>query len=570
MLKAFFEIVRDDGGRRINNTNVNEVGRLAERPEAELTQNYKAFKTNDLNIYRDKGFVYEHCGNHSVIYVSFKPVGDNSYRETVKQFKLAISKAFEENRHVLGAITEEEDKAKFLRYLDTKNHDGLTVPEAQTGLTFLARVLNYYYGKKPIVLFDDYDAPVLNGIYNSHKEIVKTVEFIRVLYSYLLIENRNVDRCVISASNVKLAKILSVYTNYDRYYPMYPNEFEYFPFLSDSNISQFFGLTSTELNEFKVDTDQIENWYGGFTVSGQNVKLFNLFSVVQYLKNGSFGSFWVEADGVKHLKEIFLNPQIQRSVDKLLSGGEIILNDSLKLNTDYVLSLQRLFKKPLGHKLVADNVDYANIFIHFLTDNGYFTTTTDGDDIKLRIPNREIADYFAENLHTVTFYVDTFRYDYVNVEQFAETLRSLDAGDPSTFEDLTKSLAELYRKSDVIVPKNDFEFYSPLYVFAKTFGKWKSVEGESHAIGPRGLDVLLIREDGTAIVLQTKYKLGSAVDGLKDIFNNGHYKTIKTNYEEIVIKDKIYIGLHLSEDRKVSVSYLINSMDVNKAHHLSS
>uniref|UniRef100_A0A1B6CSL7 AAA-ATPase-like domain-containing protein n=1 Tax=Clastoptera arizonana TaxID=38151 RepID=A0A1B6CSL7_9HEMI len=551
MMRTFLQMAVDSEGEPISNV-IEENGEQIEKEDSELSENYKLFKNQQ--IYQNKAFYYQHCANHTVVHVSFKCSG--KLHDFVDCFKKVISNSFAQHKYIVDKL-DEEDKTRFNHLLEGRD---VTIAGLQCALTFLARVLNQHYRKKPIVLIDDFDTPIIESIYKSHKEIEKLIEFIRLVYSHFLIENRNIQRCLISANNVKIAKLLAVYVNHDRYNPLFPNEFEFFPFLSNSTFTQYYGLTENEVRALlknaglKEKRKAVKYWYA-YKLTGKMIKLFNTWSILEFLKKGEIDSYWIESYGERHLKEIFLNEKIQGPMDLLVSGEEIELKD-IKLDIGYIMAMHRIFKKPLGHKLKKDNVDYGTYFLHFLMDNGYFNVELKDDDFLLRIPNKEVAHEFAENLHTVTFYVDKYNYDYSRIEDVVDTFKTIRVGNPQAIKDFEASVTAMYADRNVDLPKNDFQFYSALYVFVSTFGEFYRVLGESHCIGPRGLDLIVVRKEGTAIALQTRCGAGSELEALKQIMFDEQYCTIlKQRYGDVNITHTIHIGLHLGADRVASTTY---------------
>jgi hypothetical protein len=73
------------------------------------------------------------------------------------------------------------------------------------------------------------------------------------------------------------------------------------------------------------------------------------------------------------------------------------------------------------------------------------------------------------------------------------------------------------------------------------------------------LDILIIRSDGVAIIFEVKGFRESVDQALDQILINKYYRILSK--EEFIerVKQKTYIGLHLSANKSVCLSYPTNS-----------
>lgn len=566
MFKKFVEIVVDKNGEPITNLDNGTTGIFIEKSQEQLTKNYKLFKKHNLNIYQDRQFVYKHCGKHPVLFVSFKQIEGNHFEEILENSKIVLEKAFIQHKYLLKCkklwSIEKSEKQTFIEYLKSSEHENMNETHLILGFKFLSKILHQHFNKPVFVLIDDYDAPFFDAIFNFNSEIDKTVNFITNLISQLINKNPDVERCLIN-SRLQFSK--SKFTNV-----------ESFPFLNNHNFVEFYGLTANELedvvkvfNKFNK-LKEIEEYYDGYNVIGRDVKIYNIWSVLNYLKYGLRESYWAEIGGIEEFNNVLSSFEILAKIEQLLNGEEITIEKFTKIDSEKILLLNRLINKPSFIGAVGQDSTISDLLIQFLFEVGYLKITQT-IPIKLKIPNIEIGNELADNLYTVSYFKEKYKFNSLKISAVNEAIKYLSfENDTDTFLRFTKSVADLFSNKTVPLPNNDYDFHRALLTFAKIKGNFELVIGENNFIRGKKLDIVIIRLDGTTIILQVMYEEQSAYDGLKQILSRSYDEIIRKEYTIFNKGHNICIGLHLSENREVNVSYLVNSLDINGATNLTS
>jgi hypothetical protein len=129
-----------------------------------------------LKILDDKQFTSNHFGKYPVIDLSFKKIKSTKFELGYEDFKKEISREYKKHRYVL-------DSDKMLDFEKEKYMKIMTLKASQSDYTDtiydLSEYLMKYFGKKTIVLVDEYDTPLhyakLNGYYDEMLNVIRAL-----------------------------------------------------------------------------------------------------------------------------------------------------------------------------------------------------------------------------------------------------------------------------------------------------------------------------------------------------------------------------------------------------------
>ncbi len=112
----------------------------------------------------------EKMGQHPVIFLTFKNIKEPDWETCLDKMKSLIRKEYSKHYYLLNSkelLPHEKDY--FQRIIDLKG----TLGDYEDSLEYLLVFLSRYYGKKVVILIDEYDAPVHAGFNNQYyKEII--------------------------------------------------------------------------------------------------------------------------------------------------------------------------------------------------------------------------------------------------------------------------------------------------------------------------------------------------------------------------------------------------------------
>ena len=158
---------------------------------------------------------------------------------------------------------------------------------AQSALQDLSQYLYEYYGKKVIVLLDEYDTPMqeayLHGYWDSF------TSFIRGLFNSTFKTNPYLERAVMTG--ITRVSKESIFSDLNNLNVVTTTSNEY---------AECFGFTEPEVFEaleaFELagQKEKVKKWYDGFTC-GENRDIYNPWSITSFLDKKQSRPYWASA-----------------------------------------------------------------------------------------------------------------------------------------------------------------------------------------------------------------------------------------------------------------------------------
>ncbi|WP_455719452.1 AAA family ATPase [Agathobacter sp.] len=268
----------------------------------------------DKQIWQCGDFYTQHQGQYPVIFLTFKDVKSMTWNETFQKIRRLISLEF--MRH-----SELETSPNLSSYEKDQYHllvgDTAGDVDCQMGLQLLSMLLHKHYGKKCIIIIDEYDTPIQQGhSCNFYSEIVN---FMLNFFSGGLKDNPHLAFGFLTGI-LRVAKesIFSGMNNLKTYSILDEGYSEYFGFTNKEikNMLQYYG------KEHKYS--EICDWYDGYRFG--NTEIFNPWSVINYISDNCFPkAFWQSTGSNDIIGEIIFSatPEITEDLYKLLRGDKI-------------------------------------------------------------------------------------------------------------------------------------------------------------------------------------------------------------------------------------------------------
>ena len=342
-------------------------------------------------LYISKSKYMDKQGEYPVIYLSFKDIKSLNWEDCYMETKILISNIYNEFNFLREKLNER----------DLKEFDSIWMKEKEAdwrnSLKNLSGYLYEYYGKKVVILIDEYDTPIVSGYYYGYKREV--LDFYRSLYSTVLKSNVYLQFSVMTGI-LRIAKegIFSGLNNLQ-----VCNIFE-------EKFSESFGLTEDEVMEglkyynLEYEINDVKEWYDGYQFG--NTEVYNPWSIINFLKHRKLKPYWQGTAG---------NEMINELIDR---GNKELLDD-----------LEKLFRREKIYKRIRDFTEFRGdideiweIFLY----SGYLTTAgeLENREYPLRIPNREILEFFEDR------FIDRFTGGY---QKFSDIIKYLKTGDIEKF-----------------------------------------------------------------------------------------------------------------------------------------
>ena len=274
-------------------------------------------------------------GTYPVISLSFAGVKEDNYPGAKSQINQIITNLYSEYEFLrdCGKLGE-KDKAFF----DRIGH-GMENSDAAMSLNRLSEYLFRYYGKKVIILLDEYDTPMQEAYVNGYwKELLS---FIRNLFNNTFKTNPFLERAVMTGiTRVSRESMYSDLNNL-KVMKMISNEY-----------TSCFGFTEEEvfaaMDEFGMENrEDVRKWYDGFAVGGLQ-DIYNPWSIINFLDQRKLGAYWANTSSNGLAGSLLRkgDKEIKMQFEQLLSGRTIesrideeIVYSQLEQNESAVWSL---------------------------------------------------------------------------------------------------------------------------------------------------------------------------------------------------------------------------------------
>ncbi|MBS6019718.1 MAG: AAA family ATPase [Leptotrichia wadei] len=366
-------------------------------------ENRKLFE--GLNI--SKSEYFEKQGEFPVISISFKDYNKNDWESGFKSIKSTISDIYAKFEDLMEHLNKRELKKFEDIWLEKDEGDW------EKSLLNLTKYLYNYYGKKVVVLIDEYDQPIINSYIKGYYN--KIIDFFKNFYGAVLKDNEYLEMSIMTGI-LRVAKenIFSGLNNIKVHS------------ILNKQFTEYFGILENEVEEalikdFNLEYDllDVQKWYNGYLFG--DIKVYNPWSVINFLDEKRLEAYWVNTSGNGLIKLYLqkLKDEIFDDFSKLLNKESVLkrVNDSMTFE-----NLEANFEKNIW-----------NLFFH----SGYLTLEKyDGnrEEIYLKIPNEEILKMFSEMFIEVYF---------KNYEIFSDMTFALKNGNIEKFKfELNKILLE--------------------------------------------------------------------------------------------------------------------------------
>ena len=288
-----------------------------------------------LDIWKDEEY-RELQGTYPVIFLSFADIKGNTFEMARQQICIKILDLYEENEYLLeGDMLGESEKA-FYKSVSMDMSDAII----STSLNKLCVFMYKYYGKKVIIILDEYDTPMQEAYMNGYWD--ELVALTRSLFNSTFKTNPYLERGIMTGiTRVSKESIFSdlnnlvvVTTASNQYNTAFGfTEEEVFTALDEQGISD--------------EKEKVKEWYDGFTF-GDKKDIYNPWSIINYLKFKKYETYWADSSSNRLVNELIRtgSAEIKNTMETLMAGGTVeknideqIVFEQLKTNKDAVWSL---------------------------------------------------------------------------------------------------------------------------------------------------------------------------------------------------------------------------------------
>ncbi len=449
-----------------------------------------------LEISYETKLCEEYMGQFPVVSLSLKGVEAFDFQTACRMMARVIN---EEARRLQFLLESER-----LTDIDKEAYYGLLkkdmdIDTLSCSIREFTEVLHKHYGKRVIVLIDEYDVPLAKA--NEYGYYDEMVMLVRSLFGAALKTNDNLQFAVLTGC-LRVAKE-SIFTGL--------NNFKVLSIM-DAAYDEYFGFTDTEVREmlryfgFEHAYDKVKEWYDGYRFG--NTDVYCPWDVICYCDKLRFDpklqpqNFWINTSGnqvIEHFIERMDRQKKFRKDDGTEDKARLTKGEMERLiNGDAV---QKEIHQELTYKDLYSSVD--NIWsVLFMT--GYLTRRgdADGNTVNLVIPNREIRNVYTEQI--MKLFKEQVSRDGETLDAFCEALL---AGEPEEVEkQFTSYMEQTIGVRDTFVRKPLKEnFYHGILLGILGFkGGWSVTSNREAGDGFSDIQIAIDDED-VGIVIEIKY-----------------------------------------------------------------
>ena len=320
-------------------------------------------------------------GTYPVISLSFANIKEKNYKDTRKKICQMLTELYINHSFLLESEALDEGNRTFFRRVTVDMDD----VDATMAIHYLAKFLYLHYGKKVVILLDEYDTPMQEAYVQGFWD--ELVAFTRSMFNSAFKTNPWLERAIMTG--VTRVSKESIFSDL--------NNLEVVTTTSDKYATSF-GFTEKEvfaaLDEcgHSEEKQEVKRWYDGF-IFGTHADIYNPWSILNFLDKGIFTTYWANTssnslvgkllrEGNRRIKEKFetllWGESIRSEIDEQIVYNQLDGNEravwSLLLASGYlkVLSFESYRDIPEGtnpkYELALTNLEVRLMFGNMIRD----------------------------------------------------------------------------------------------------------------------------------------------------------------------------------------------------------
>ncbi len=289
-----------------------------------------------LDVWREEKF-RKLQGTYPVLMLSFADIKETSFVQARKAICRVIKALYDRFGFLLEDGLLSESEKKDFREISADMEDSA----ASFSLKMLCCYLSRYYGKRVVILLDEYDTPMQEAYVNGFwKEMAA---FTRSLFNATFKTNPYMERAIMTG--ITRVGRESMFSDLNNLKVVTVTSAEYgdcFGFTEEEVFAAMdeFGMGEMEEGHPK---EKVRAWYDGFTF-GNTRNIYNPWSIINYLDKRQFRPYWA-------------NTSSNSLVGKLVQGGipdiKIIMEDLLQGKSFHTTIDEQVIFDQLGHNINA-------------------------------------------------------------------------------------------------------------------------------------------------------------------------------------------------------------------------
>lgn len=469
-----------------------------------------------LYIKNNKKICEEYMGKFLVIFISLKNVEGLDFETALYRFVEIIGREAERFYFLLDSkklTVNEKERYKTLIRLDNGRYS-MDVNILASALRLLSELLYKHYGKKTIIIIDEYDVPLDKAFQNGYYR--EMVSLIRAMFGDALKTNDFLQFAVLTGC-LRVSKE-SIFTGL--------NNFKVLS-IADTRFDEQFGFTDEEVQTLLESYGLLEHisetkeWYDGYHFGDADV--YCPWDVINHVDrlcgepDAKPQSYWINTSGNGLVKRFIdkANKTTRDEIERLISGETIEKQVSLELTYDEI-------------DTTIDNLWSVLFTTGYLTQTGM----TESGAYKLVIPNKEVREVYKLQIQ------EWFKRTVMsNKEQLKNFWKAFDGGDTKAVENyLNRTLSNSISVFDTKARDEEKESSYHTLLVGLLVGNADWLVKSNVEAGDGFADIIVETEDFDAgIIIELKYS--KTFSGMDKACEKAITKIKEKRYDEYLKND---------------------------------
>ena len=319
-----------------------------------------------LSIWQEEAY-RQLQGTFPVIFLSFAGVKTGKYDEAYYEICRLISREYRRYAFIMdSSCFLSSDRKQFYKILDGEAN----ASDMCSAINLLSEYLYRYYGRKAVILLDEYDAPIQEAYVSEYWN--ELAGFMRRLMNAAFKSNVYLERGLMTG--ITRVSKESIFSDLNNLAVITTTSKVYETAFGFTEQEVFYSLEAYGLQDHM---HEIKYWYDGFRF-GDTSGIYNPWSIINYLKFKEFKPYWA-------------NTSSNSLVGKLIQRGSSEIKGMME---DLISGI--LLKTILDEQIVFNQLDdNENAIWGFLLAGGYLKVREIyGKEYTLDIVNEEVRQMF--------------------------------------------------------------------------------------------------------------------------------------------------------------------------------
>ena len=263
-------------------------------------------------------------GTWPVISLSFANIKEKDYTTMRRKICQILTEQYSKHSYLLDSGLLDEKEKDFFRGVSMDMDD----VRATFSLYYLSDFLFRYYGKKVIILLDEYDTPMQEAYVDGFWDDL--VAFTRSLFNAAFKTNPYLERAIMTG--ITRVSKESMFSDLNNLVVITTTSEQYADCFGFCENEVFDALEEYGLSDKR---NEVKSWYDGF-VFGSIQGIYNPWSIINYLRNKKLAAYWANTSS-NHLVGKLLRegkPNLKMNFERLLKGEtlDIVLDEQIVFN----------------------------------------------------------------------------------------------------------------------------------------------------------------------------------------------------------------------------------------------